>query len=120
MTVKWFESGTTVTRMPYAAEYQEAMSRLSAGEIATIKAALNDMIDKKTIHTSGWMPGADWSGTPFSPIYSEAARGSYERSAQIFGLVVFETFMERPEVWFTGRFEKDGVPIGSRTYFQAG
>ena len=64
------------------------------------------------------MPGNDWTGTVFEPIYSKAARQSYEASARCFGLMVWETFMERPEIWFSGRFEKDGEPIGSRTYFQ--
>jgi hypothetical protein len=32
--------------------------------------------------------------------------------------MVWEVFMERPERWFSGRFEKDGEPIKSRTYFQ--
>jgi hypothetical protein len=34
---------------------------------------------------------------------------------KVFGTQVF---MERPERWTSGRFEKDGEPIGSRTYFQ--
>jgi hypothetical protein len=31
--------------------------------------------------------------------------------------MVWEVFMERPETWTSGRFEKDGEPIGSHTYF---
>ena len=64
------------------------------------------------------MPGHDWTGTVFEPIYFKAARSSYEQSAKCFGLMVWEVFMERPERWASGKFEKDGEPIGSRTYFQ--
>jgi hypothetical protein len=32
--------------------------------------------------------------------------------------MVWEVFMERPEKWTSGRFEKDGEEIGSRTYFR--
>jgi hypothetical protein len=35
-------------------------------------------------------------------------------------LMVWVVFMKRPEKWFSGRFEKDGEPIGSRTYFRPG
>ncbi len=108
----------TITKMPYAKEYKLWMSRLSAAEIAAIKTELNAKIDGHTIHTAGWMPGNDWRGTPFQPIYEKAARHDIKTSALCFGLMVWEVFMDRPETWTSGRFEKDGEPIGSRTYFQ--
>ena len=76
------------------------------------------MIEGTEIQTAGWMPGKDWTGTPFQPIYEKAARYSEEAAARCFGLMVWEVFMERDEKWTSGRFEKDGEPIGSRTYFQ--
>lgn len=33
-----------------------------------IEEALNSMIDGDRIHTAGWMPGGDWTGTPFQAI----------------------------------------------------
>ena len=111
-------SGKPITSVPYGNEYRDFMSRLSADEIARAKQALNDMIDGDEIHTAGWMPGRDWSDTPFDPIYQKAARQSFEASARCFGLMVWEVFMERPETWTSGRFEKNGEAIGSRTYFR--
>lgn len=108
----------TITKVPYAAEYHRYMSAMTPDEIAAIKEHLNDMIDGTDIQTAGWMPGSDWRGTVFEPIYFKAANQSYEASARCFGLMVWEVFMERPETWTSGRFEKDGEPIGSRTYFQ--
>lgn len=113
-------SGKPITKMPYAAEYQRYMAAMSQEEIAAIKARLNEMVDGTEIQTAGWMPGHDWTGTVFEPIYFKAAKESYETSAKCFGLMVWEVFMERPETWTSGRFEKDGEPIGSRTYFQPG
>jgi hypothetical protein len=111
-------SGKPITKMPFAAHYRRYMAAMSPEEIATIKARLNDMIDGTDIKTVGWMPGSDWTGTVFEPIYFKAANQSYSESAKCFGLMVWEVFMERPERWTSGRFEKDGEPIGSRTYFQ--
>jgi hypothetical protein len=112
-------SGKSITKVPYEHEYRSFMSRMTAGEIRAIKCALNDMIDGDEIHTAGWMPGSDWTGTPFQPIYEKAARKSHSAAARCFGLMVWEVFMERLEKWTSGRFEKDGEEIGSRTYFRS-
>ncbi|MCP1843656.1 hypothetical protein ACVIHI_003425 [Bradyrhizobium sp. USDA 4524] len=107
-----------ITSVPYEAEYRAYTSRMTPAEVDAIKAALNAMIDADEIHTAGWMPGNDWSGTPFQAIYEKAARHSYSAAAKCFGLMVWEVFMERPETWTSGRFENDGTEIGSRSYFR--
>jgi hypothetical protein len=107
-----------IHRIPYEKEYRHLMSRMLLAEIAAIKERLSEMIDGTEIQTAGWMPGKDWTGTPFQPIYEKAARCNEEVAARCFGLMVWEVFMERPEKWSSGRFEKDGEPIRSRTYFR--
>jgi hypothetical protein len=111
-------SGKAITEVPYGREYRDFTSQLSEDEIKAIRDRLNEMIDDDEIHTAGWMPGSDWTGTVFEPIYSKAARSSYEASARCFGLMVWETFMLHPERWVSRRFEKDGEEIGCRTYFR--
>lgn len=66
------------------------------------------------------MPGSDWTGTAFQPIWEKAAKKNEELAAKIFGLLVFEIFRHRPEDWYTGRFEKEGIPLRGRTYFRPG
>jgi hypothetical protein len=109
-----------ITKVPYEADYKRFMSLMTRAEIDHIEAELNSLIDGTTIQTAGWMPGHDWTGTPYEPIYVKAARQNYDLSAKCFGLMVWVVFMKRPEKWTSGRFEKDGEPIGSRTYFQPG
>jgi hypothetical protein len=108
-------SGRQITRVPYEAEFRSFMSRMTSEEIAEIKFALNEKIE---IQTAGWMPGSDWTGTVYQPVYEKAARYDYGAAARCFGLTVWEVFMERPERWPSGRFELNGEPIGSRTYFR--
>ncbi|KAA2211358.1 hypothetical protein [Teichococcus oryzae] len=112
------ETGRPIMRMPRQAQYRAWMSRLSSAEIATAKAAINAMIERGEIHTAGWMPGKQWAGTPFEPLHTKAARGDREASGLCFGALVWEVFAERPECWASGRYEKNGKPIGSRTYFR--
>ena len=94
------------------------IKRLSATELQDVRDALDEKINGAEIHTAGWMPGRDWTGTAFQPLYDKAAQRDYATSALMFGLMVWEAFERHPEVWYTGRFEKDGVDIGSRTYFK--
>lgn len=111
-------TGKPITRIPYESDYRQFMARMTPQEIGEIEAALNAMIDGTEIQTAGWMPGKDWSDTPFDPIYRKAAHCNEEVAARCFGLMVWVVFMKRPERWTSGRFEKNGEPIGSRTYFQ--
>jgi hypothetical protein len=111
-------SGKRITRVPFDRDYRIFISRLDAGELAAVKAQLNSMIDGTEVQTAGWMPGSDWTGTPFQPVYEKAARYDPDAAARCFGLIVWEVFMERPETWGSGRFEKDGRDLGSRTYFR--
>lgn len=110
-------TGKRIDKVPYERDYRRVMSRLSPAEVGAMKASLNEKIDAGDIHTAGWMPGNDWTNTPFQPLYEKGAKRDYVVSAKLFGLLVWEVFMERPETWGSGRFEKDGKDIGSRTYF---
>src|SRR4051794_10409385 len=105
-------NGAPIKRVPYEQEYRRLMARMTAMEIASIKRRLNEMIEGTEIQTAGWMPGKNWTGTPFEPIYEKAAWRNEDVAARCFGLIVWEVFIERLEKWTSGRFEKDGEPIG--------
>ena len=54
------------------------------------------------------MPGNNWSETVFEPIYTKACSMNEEDSGKCFGLFVWHAFQNRPDEWFSGKFEKDG------------
>ena len=113
-------SGNPITRLPHENEFHAwtNTSRLSASEYDAILDRIDQMIDRDEIHTAGWLPGNNWSGTPFQKIYENACLFNEEASGLCFGQFVFLAFMNRPEAWACGRYEKDGVPIQSLTYFR--
>ena len=70
------------------------------------------------VHTSSWMPGRDWSGTVFQPIYDRACGQDEDTAAKCFALILWEVMMKRGEAWSFGRYEKDGILIEEMTYFR--
>ena len=109
--------GRYVTRLPHKTEFDRWMKRLSAADYQRIVDAINERIDASDINTAGWMPGHDWTGTVYEPLYDACGKNETQ-SGMFFGLIVFNTLMRRTDgVWGFGKFEKDGVPISSMTYF---
>ena len=113
-------SGKVIHTIPYRAQFDALRARLSEDEFEAMVSRIDELIDEggAEIATAGWLPGGDWTGTAFAPIYTKAARGDFDRSAMFFGQLVWYTIMQRPEPWASGRYEVDGRDIGSRTYFR--
>ena len=116
------DTGRTIEYIPGKVDFDRLRSRLTDVEFEAMITRINELIDESgaEIATAGWLPGSDWTGTPFQPIYEKAAREDYTRSAMFFGQLVWYTIMHRPERWASGRYEVDGRDIGSRTYFRLG
>lgn len=112
------ESNTEITTIPHRRDFDRWRKKLSDVEYQAIVDELNGRIDGTEIQTSSWIPGSDWYGTVFQPIYENACDYSAQSSALFFGLIVWKVFMDRPEWWSFGRYEKDGRQISGMTYFQ--
>lgn len=111
------DTGKIVTKMPHKAEFDKWMKNLSAADYQVIAEELNNRIDESVINTAGWLPGHDWSGTVYEPIYA-ACGNNVSQAGLFFGLIVFDLLMRREDkVWAFVRFEKDGKQIASMTYF---
>jgi hypothetical protein len=72
--------------------------------------------DPVPVITVSWVPGSDWTGTVYDPIYW-ALRQSPVHSAQFLGLMFMDVAIHRPENWGFGHYELNGKPIEGRTYF---
>ena len=113
-------TGRSVDLVPYRAQFDTLKSRLSSAEFDAMLEHINELIDASgaEIATASWLPGGDWTGTPFEPIYRKAAPGDSDRSAMFFGQLVWYAIMRRPDRWASGRYELDDKQIRSRTYFR--
>lgn len=107
-----------VKTIPHEAEYRRWYSRLSDTEVSAITDELNRKIDQGEIHTSSWMPGRNWIGTVFQPIWEKACQKNQDSAAKCFGLMLWEVMMNRPEAWAFGRYKLNEVSIEGLTYFR--
>jgi len=114
------DSDKPIDHVPYQEKFDKLRQRLTKDEFDAMVTEINRLINRDggEIATAGWLPGSDWTGTPFEAIYTKAARLDFEGSALFFGQLVWYTIMQRPEHWASGRYEKDGKDIGSRTCFK--
>ncbi len=109
-----------IDHVPHAADYRrwrEALDRVDVHAYRRIHDELNGRFDGREVDTSSWIPGSDWTGTVFEPIY-HACGLDEEAAARFFGLLVWQVVMDHNDCWSFGRYEKEGIPIRGMTYFR--
>ena len=116
------KSKKTIRKIPHPDVFETIRTRLSPSEFKGVVGEINEKIDNAggEIATAGWLPGPDWSNTPFQCIYETAAKRHQEVAGKMFGLMVWHTVMERPERWSFGRYKIGDLEIRSITYFRLG
>lgn len=111
------DTGKYVKLLPHKKDFDTWRSHISDVDYFKVEKAINEKIDSSDINTAGWLPGNDWTHTVFEPLYYACGKNKIQ-SGMFFGLIVFDILMNRADkVWGFGKFEKNGVPIASITYF---
>src|SRR5687768_12659140 len=102
-----------INRVPYQRDFDAVRRRVSEGEFEAMVARVNELINEAggEIATAGWLPGSDWTGTVFAPIYTKGTNRDFDRAAMFFGQLVWYAVMQRPEAWGSGRYQLDGKEI---------
>ncbi len=106
-----------IQEIPHQPDYRIWRSRISDSDYEAIVNYLDSLIEGTEVLTSSWIPGSDWTGTPFEPIYY-ACRSDVNAAAQFYGLILWDLMMRRGDCWSFGRYEKAGIPIRGLTYFK--
>lgn len=113
------DTGKLVTTIPYKHEFNIWKKRLTEDEYNGLIDILTEKINSNEIHTSSWIPGSDWTNTPFQIIYDKACEYNEEHSAMFFGLILWDAVMRHPECWAFGHYNfKNGSEIKGTTYFK--
>ena len=107
-----------VTKIPHEDDFRTWRSRLTQEEFRAIYDNLHSRISDSEIETSSWIPGSDWTGTVFQPIYEKACLCDFKAAAKFFGLILWHVVMKHDEDWSFGRYELNNVPIEGLTYFR--
>ncbi len=112
------DTGEYIDYIPHESDFKLWRSRLTDDEYQAIVNELEQLISGNEVHTSSWIPGNDWSGTVYDPIYQKSCDQNPELSGMCFGLFLWVTIQNRDDVWGFGRYEKNGTPISGMTYFR--
>jgi hypothetical protein len=110
----------SINEVPHSPAYRRwraELDRIDPDAYRRIQEWLASRFDTREVDTAGWIPGADWRGTVFQPIYGACGEDS-DAAALFFGLLVWQPVMDREDCWSFGRYEKEGIPIRSMTYFR--
>lgn len=112
------ESSKYIETIPHRRDYERWRGGISDGEYQAIYNELQSRISGSEIETSSWIPGSDWSGTVYEPIYDKACDYDEVASAKFFGLILWHVVMEHEATWAFGRYKLGDVPIEGLTYFR--
>ena len=88
------DTDSEITKIPHIRDYERWCSQLTDAEYNAIYNELMSRISGSEIETSSWIPGSDWTGTVFQPIYEKACNQDENASAKYFGLILWHVVME--------------------------
>jgi hypothetical protein len=106
-----------VTNVPHEDDYRRWRAALPDVDFRAIWSELDGRVGSNDILTSSWMPGNNWEGTVFQPMYDRACNNSFEQAGWFFGLTLWDVIMNRREAWCFIK-DPDGNIRGT-TYFRA-
>jgi hypothetical protein len=109
--------GKRVTKMVREADYAMWRRRMTDDHYARIEDALNEYAESRDNFVSSHIPGANWNGTPYQPIY-DACNHTESGPRFMFGLILWKVMMERADEWVFYRPESDGEDVSGLRYFR--
>ncbi len=106
-----------IKKIPHIVDYNRWRTRISDDDYQAIHDELHSRMSVSKIETSSWIPGRNWNGTVFQPIY-DACESDENASAKFFGLILWHAVMEHDKTWSFGRYRLNDIPIEGLTYFE--
>lgn len=107
-----------IATVPHQADFDRWRAGLSDSEYDAIRNEIEARIGDKEVNVSSFIPGADWSDTPFWPIYESACNRDFDAARKFFGLLVWEYLKGRGDTWSFGRYDIRGIAVEGLVYFR--
>jgi len=114
--------GKEQTHIPHKVDYDRWMANMSDSDHQGVIDAIHEYMDSlppnEQIFVSSYIPGKDWSDTPYDPIY-RACNENWHAARLFFGQLVWEAVQLHEEMWLFKNHERDEeeIPLG-KTYFR--
>ena len=109
--------GKDVTRIPHRQQYDKCRAILSDEDYYRAVDAINKYINTKDVFISSYIPGPDWTNTPYHPLYL-ACQQNADRAGLFFGQIVWDTVMKREDDWCFLPADKDFDDVIGMKYFR--
>lgn len=107
-----------IEHIPHKEDYDRWRARLDNEAYSRIIATLHETMDKKGDYfCSSFIPGNDWTGTPYEPIYY-AVDEDWDQARFFFGLLCWEAVQLHRKSWSFGKYDFGRDRIYGITYFQ--
>jgi hypothetical protein len=103
--------------VPHQQEYAEWMAQLSNVDHDAVVSAINAYIDPRDWFVSSFIPGQDWTGTVYAPLYA-ACRQSKKHSGWFFGLICWQTVIYRTDSWYFDEADSSFDGILGKKYWR--
>jgi len=103
---------------PYRVDYDRWRAGLTDAEHDAIMLEIERRMGEKEIESASFIPGKDWTGTPFWPIYASACNQDFDAARKFFGLLVWEYIRGREDCWSFGRYDVRNVAVEGLIYFR--
>jgi len=106
-----------LTHIPHSEEYEQWRARLSDADYDAIIAELHRIMDEKQSFNASHIPGRDWQGTVYQPIY-HACADNWNQARLFYGLLVWIAAQLHADDWHFYREESRGRDHIGLTYFK--
>jgi len=110
-----------ITRLRHRDTYDQFKSNMTDEEFEGIMAALNLMIaqfpEGQQVTTASYIPGDDWTGTLFQPIFT-ACKGDLKVAKSFFAQLIWVAFQKHSDDWMFLRKNSDEDQLLGVTYFK--
>jgi len=111
-------SGSLITNTPHKDKYDIIRSRLTQDQEDAIIEEIHKKINEKDIFSASFLPGSDWTDTPFQCIY-EACNQDQQEAGYAYGIFCWIAVQRHGDKWICYKSEERNKQLGlGWTYFK--